>query len=105
MLSRIIRKEKRTAALTAAVLAVVMVLTALTGLLPSGVLEAHAAVTQGTSGHVSDGDTRTNWMDVLDIENNSTRYSGRVWTDKTVSTGSMTFEEKKEGIIYQIKKR
>ena len=31
-------------------------------------------------------------MDVLDIENNSTRYSGRVWTDKTVSTGSMTFE-------------
>ena len=92
MLSRIIRKEKRTAALTAAVLAVVMVLTALTGLLPSGVLEAQAAVTQGTSGHVSDGDTRTNWMDVLDIENNSTRYSGRVWTDKTVSTGSMTFE-------------
>ncbi len=105
MLSRIIRKEKRTAALTAAVLAVVMVLTALTGLIPSGVLEAHAAVTQGTSGHVSDGDTRTKWMDVLDIENNSTRYSGRVWTDKTVSTGSMTFEEKKEEIIYQIKKR
>lgn len=39
---------------------------------------------------VSDGDTTKSYTDVLG-DANSTRYNGRVWTDKTVTTEDQTF--------------
>lgn len=53
------------------------------------------------SDRVSDANTTGTYNDALGVEGNSTRYSGRVWTDKTVFTGNATFtgtvdrEEKK----------
>lgn len=91
MLGKLIRRGRLLTTWISAVVAVVLIVTAFAGLLPQGTLQAEAAVTQGTSGHIADADTTTKWVDVLDADNNSTRYSGRVWTDKTVSTENMTF--------------
>ena len=70
--------------------AVVLIVTAFAGLLPQGTLQAEAAVTQETSGHIADVDTTTEYDRFLG-ENHSTQYAGRVWTDKSVSTGNVTF--------------
>lgn len=43
------------------------------------------------SDRVSDANTTGTYNDALGVEGNSTRYSGRVWTDKTVFTGNATF--------------
>lgn len=43
------------------------------------------------SDRVSDANTTGTYNDALGVEGNSTRYSGRVWTDKTVYTGDATF--------------
>ena len=91
MLKELIGRRRRFTIWISAVVAVVLIVTAFAGLLPQGTLQAEAAVTEGTGGHIADADTTTKWVDVLDTDNNSTRYSGRVWTDKTVSTGNMTF--------------
>lgn len=43
------------------------------------------------SDRVSDANTTGTYNDALGVEGNSTRYSGRVWTDKTVFTGNANF--------------
>lgn len=55
-----------------------------------------AEKTPGTQGHVADGDTRYTYTKYLndsgDKSQLTTEYSGRVWADKTVSAGDITFE-------------
>lgn len=53
-----------------------------------------AASTTGTTGHTADGDTRETYKNYLNDEtgdNLTTEFSGRVWADKTVTTGEQTF--------------
>ena len=53
-----------------------------------------AAQTDGTTGHTADDDTRVTYTDYLNDEtgrNLTTEFSGRVWADKTVTTGDQKF--------------
>ena len=53
-----------------------------------------AAQTSGTTGHTADDDTRGTYKDYLNDKTNgnlTTEFSGRVWADKTVTTGEQTF--------------
>lgn len=53
-----------------------------------------AAQTNGTTGHTADDDTRVTYTNYLNDEtsgNLTTEFSGRVWADKTVTTGEQTF--------------
>ena len=53
-----------------------------------------AAQTDGTTGHTADDDTRGTYTNYLNDEtgrNLTTEFSGRVWADKTVTTGAQTF--------------
>lgn len=88
MLKELIGRRRRFATLISAVVAAVLIVTAFAGLLPQGTLQAEAAVTTGTEGHVADADTS---QKMTLGEGNSTRYSGRVWVDKTVSTGNVKY--------------
>lgn len=90
MLKELIGRRKRFTIWISAVVAVVLIVTAFAGLLPQGTLQAEAAVTQETSGHIADVDTTTEYDRFLG-ENHSTQNAGRVWTDKSVSTGNVTF--------------
>lgn len=77
-------KRQILAALTAAVL--------LLGLLPTAVLAQGTHTTPGTSGHTADVDTRETYTNYLnDTDSGSgeltTEFSGRVWADRTVTTG------------------
>lgn len=90
MFGKLIGRGRRFATLISAVVAAVLIVTAFAGLLPQGTLQAEAAVTTGTEGHVADADTMTGYNSFLG-ENHSTQYAGRVWTDKSVSTGNVTF--------------
>lgn len=90
MLGKLIRRGRLLTTWISAVVAVVLIVTAFAGLLPQGTLQAEAAVTEGTSGHIADVDTTTEYDRFLG-ENHSTQYAGRVWTDKSVSTGNVTF--------------
>ena len=47
---------------------------------------------------VADGDTRDTYRESLG-DDNSTRYAGRVWTDKTVGTEDMRFDGEREESI------
>lgn len=90
MLKELIGRRRRFTIWISAVVAVVLIVTAFTGLLPQGTLQAEAAVTTGTEGHVADTDT----SQTMTLGNaSSTRYSGRVWVDKTVSTGNVNYGE------------
>lgn len=90
MLKELIGRRKRFTIWISAVVAVVLIVTAFAGLLPQGTLQAEAAVTTGTEEHVADADT-SQTMTLGDAS--STRYSGRVWVDKTVSTGNVNYGE------------
>ncbi len=90
MFGKLIGRGRRFATLISAVVAAVLIVTAFAGLLPQGTLQAEAAVTTGTEGHVADTDT-SQTMTLGDAS--STRYSGRVWVDKTVSTGNVNYGE------------
>lgn len=69
----------------------------------SCMLNVHAAETdagasapaQSSIVKTADSDTSKSWSSVLGADN-STRYNGRLWTDKTVSTDSITFTGKDE---------
>lgn len=53
-----------------------------------------AAVTEGTTGHTADDDTRGTYENYLNDKtsgNLTTEFSGRVWADKTVTTDDQTF--------------
>ena len=53
-----------------------------------------AAQTNGTTGHTADDDTRVTYTNYLNDEtsgNLTTEFSGRVWADKTVTTGDQKF--------------
>mgnify|MGYP005759734527 CR=1 FL=1 len=53
-----------------------------------------AASTTGTTGHTADDDTRVTYTNYLNDEtsrNLTTEFSGRVWADKTVTTGEQKF--------------
>lgn len=90
MLKELIGRRRRFTIWISAVVAVVLIVTAFAGLLPQGTLQAEAAVTTGTEGHVADADT-SQTMTLGDAS--STRYSGRVWVDKTVSTENVNYGE------------
>lgn len=90
MLGKLIRKGRQFPTCISVVTAVVLIVTVFTGLLPQGALQAEAAATEGTSGHVADTGTMAEYDRFLG-ENHSTQYAGRVWTDKSVSTGDVTF--------------
>ena len=90
MLGKLIRRGRLLTTWISAVVAVVLIVTAFAGLLPQGTLQAEAAVTTGTEGHVADAGT-SQTMTLGDAS--STRYSGRVWVDKTVSTGNVNYGE------------
>lgn len=53
--------------------------------------QARAATVDDDSAYAADGDTRGTYTNVLG-DNSSTRYDGRVWTDKTVSTEDVSFD-------------
>ena len=44
---------------------------------------------QSSASAVADADTRYTYQSIFDLDN--TRYDGRIWTDKTVSTGDLTY--------------
>ena len=44
---------------------------------------------QSSASAVADADTRYTYQSIFDL--NNTRYDGRIWTDKTVSTGDLTY--------------
>lgn len=90
MLKELIGRRRRFTIWISAVVAVVLIVTAFAGLLPQGTLHAEAAVTTGTEGHVADAGT-SQTMTLGDAS--STRYSGRVWVDKTVSTENVNYGE------------
>lgn len=90
MLKELIGRRRRFTIWISAVVAVVLIVTAFAGLLPQGTLQAEAAVTTGTEERVADADT-SQTMTLGDAS--STRYSGRVWVDKTVSTGNVNYGE------------
>lgn len=53
-----------------------------------------AAQTNGTTGRTADDDTRGTYTNYLNDKTNgnlTTEFSGRVWADKTVTTGEQTF--------------
>ncbi len=53
-----------------------------------------AGTTTGTDGHTADDDTRqtyTNYLYDKASGDRTTEFSGRVWADKTVTTGDQTF--------------
>lgn len=53
-----------------------------------------AAVTEGTTGHTADDDTRGTYTTYLNDKTSgelTTEFSGRVWADKTVTTGDQKF--------------
>lgn len=52
---------------------------------------SRAATVDDDSAYAADGDTRGTYTNVLG-DNSSTRYDGRVWTDKTVSTEDVSFD-------------
>lgn len=52
---------------------------------------SRAATIDDDSAYAADGDTRGTYTNVLG-DNSSTRYDGRVWTDKTVSTEDVSFD-------------
>lgn len=73
---------------------------ALSALLVAGIITQTTIFTQAqaTTGgnYVSDGNTTNGYTGSLG-DDNSTRYAGRVWTDKTVYTGDATFSGTVDG--------
>lgn len=80
------------------VLTLVMVLGMCAGLTPEGTGEVQASKTTGTSGHVADESTTTTYKASLG-DNDSTRYAGRVWTDKSVSAADSVVFTSDDGSI------
>lgn len=65
----------------------VALLVALTVLSAPGIARADSA----SNNRVADASTSDSYIDAVDLENNSTRNSGRMWTDKSVSTQDVSF--------------
>lgn len=59
--------------------------------------EGVATQSTGTDNRVADADTRYSFEQVLGSAD-STRYAGRVWTDKSVSTNDITFTSADSGV-------
>ena len=57
--------------------------------------EGDTSITVQVAPKKADADTRNSYLDVLG--NNTTRYDGRVWTDKTVTSTDMNFTRKDGG--------
>ena len=74
--------ERRKRRVLSGVLAVLIVVALAIGLMPNE--QVYAAE------KTSDGNTTGSYAQNLG-DNSSTRYAGRVWTDKTVYTGNATF--------------
>ena len=79
------RGRRRRWKFTSAVLAFLLVVALGIGLVPDGMTEVYAAEL------TADGDTKTDYSWSLG-STNSTRYNGRVWADKSVSTTDVTFQ-------------
>ena len=70
------------------VLAVILII----GLIPNTASALAEAVPQApaVSASAADADTRYTYEEIFNL--NNTRYDGRIWTDKTVSAGDLTYE-------------
>ena len=91
-MARGLRAIKRAGGTFKAIGVLAVILSVLTVCVFAGA-EAALANTNGASGHVADTDTSGKYVDILgDANTLSTRYAGRVWTDKSVSAEeSITF--------------
>lgn len=91
-MARSLRAIKRAGGTFKAIGVLAVILSVLTVCVFAGA-ESALANTDGASGPVADTDTSRKYVDILgDANTLSTRYAGRVWTDKSVSTGeSITF--------------
>lgn len=81
-------KATRSWSLPAIILAFVLAAALVAQVLTQAAVSNQAFAAQTTP--ISDGNTTTSYTDSLG-ENNSTRYAGRVWTDKTVYTENAVF--------------
>lgn len=86
------RKRIGYSKIVSAIVAIVLVLTMAIGLLPNGTSQVYAAETS------ADSETRSDYSWSLG-DPNSTRYNGRVWTDKSVSTTDVTFDGDDAGVV------
>ena len=82
---RIVKNKKRISKIGAAIVAAIMVVALIIGLVPNDTARVLAAE------KVSDYGTETKFTESLG-DNASTEYSGRIWTDKSVYSDSVTFE-------------
>ena len=69
--------------ISAAVVAMMLVVVMVIGLFPSNMLDAYA--------QAADTSTADSWKDSLG-EDVSTQYAGRIWTDKSVYSEDVSFE-------------
>lgn len=81
---KILRERRKRFKILSAVVALVMAVTLAVGLLPDSTGQVYAAEQS------ADTETRNNYENSLG-ELTSTRYNGRVWSDKSVSTEDVTF--------------
>ncbi len=82
---RIVKNKKRISKIGAAIVAAIMVVALIIGLAPNDTARVLAAE------KVSDYGTETKFTESLG-DNASTEYSGRIWTDKSVYSDSVTFD-------------
>lgn len=96
------RRHKASRAVVAFLLAFAMGFGMTTG---TGMTSVQAADTQAENGTVasSDADTTTSYKDSLG-NGTSTRYAGRVWTDKTVYTGNAVFTNDENDNTIEVEK-
>lgn len=83
------RRLKKPVRIGLVIMAMVMALFVGTGLVNRSITPVYAAE------KTSDGNTTGSYAQNLG-DNSSTRYAGRVWTDKTVYTGDATFQAMSE---------
>lgn len=81
---KILRERRKRFKILSAVVALVLAVTLAVGLLPDSTGQVYAAEQS------ADTETRNNYENSLG-ELTSTRYNGRVWSDKSVSTEDVTF--------------
>ena len=92
---KILRERRKRFKILSAVVALVMAVTLAVGLLPDSTGQVFAAEQS------ADAETRNNYEKSLG-DPSSTRYNGRVWSDKSVSTEDVTFTGDNESSAQKI---